>query len=303
MLFMKNIEIIAGFHSLTISLKRRKGRTGTMNQRIKHLVLAGFFSILLIIPSGVLATTYTDILSFGDSLSADNAATPTGTYSNGPVWVQDLSTMSGLPLTDEAIGGATTTSTTSNLGWQIANYLGPVSSSTLVTVWAGGNDLTAYLYGNAIETPAYAAGNLLADIQTLANEGFTNFFLPNLPNIGDTVRFYGTPYQAGISAWCQLFNSYLAVDLASLEANNPGDNFMTFDTYGLLTDVFNNPAAYGFSSVNDIFWTDGYHPSAQTHLLFAEDVYGVTGLPEPTTMLLLGLGLMGVLGIRRKIQK
>ena len=274
-----------------------------MNQRIKHLVLAGFLSILLIIPSGVLATTYSGILSFGDSISADNAATPTGTYSNGPVWVQDLSAMSGLPLTDEAIGGATTTSTTNNLGWQIANYAGPVSSSTLVTVLAGANDMTAYLYGNATETPAYAAANVLADVQTLANEGFTNFFLPNLPNIGDTVRFYGTPYQAGISAWCQAFNTYLAMDIAVLAANNPGDNFMTFDTYSLLTDMFNNPGAYGFSNQAAIFWTDGYHPSAQTHQLMANYADEVTGLPEPTTMLLLGLGLMGLAGVRRKIQK
>ena len=29
----------------------------------------------------------------------------------------------------------------------------------------------------------------------------------------------------------------------------------------------------------------------------------IPGVPEPTTMLLLGLGLMGVLGIRKKIQK
>ena len=76
---------------------------------------------------------------------------------------------------------------------------------------------------------------------------------------------------------------------------------MTFDTYSLMTDMYNNPAKYGFSSVNDIFWTDGYHPSAQTHQLMAN--YAAQTIPEPATMLLLGLGLIGLAGARRKIKK
>jgi len=271
-----------------------------MSRRVKHFVLAVFLSVLLFIPTGVSAYSYSSILAFGDSLSADNAPTPTGTYSNGPVWVQDLAATMGVPLTDMAIGGATTTSTTNNLGWQIANYSGPVSSSTLVTVWAGGNDLTAYLYGNHVETPAYAAANVYADVMTLANEGFKNFFVPNLPNIGDTVRFYGTPYQAAISAWCMTYNNYLAADLASLKATYTGDKFMTFDTYALLTAAFNNPAAYGFSNQAAIFWTDGYHPSAQTHLLFANDV-ATTVVPLPPTILLMIPGLVGLVGLRRRL--
>lgn len=287
-----------------------------MNLKMKKIILTWFLSAFLVFSVVAGAYAYSSILAFGDSISdngvygqyADPAATYTSSsdsygyrrYSDGPVWVEYLAQDFGLPLLDMAYGGAKTTATYPNLGWQIANYSGPIDSTILVTVLAGANDMEAYFNGNATETPAYAAANLFADIQILANEGFTNFFIPNLPNIGATVRYNGTVAQPYISAWCQAFNSYLAADLVTLKAEYSGADFMTFDTYSLTTDVVNNPAKYGFSSVNDIFWIDGYHTSTQAHQLMAN--YVKQTIPEPATMLLLSLGLMGLAGVRKKIR-
>lgn len=285
--------------------------------RTKRFMLTWFLCISLILSTAVMGHAYSSIVAFGDSISdngvygqySDPAAAYTSSsdsygykrFSNGPVWVEDLAYGYGISLLDMAYGGATTTSTYPNFGWQIANYTGLVSSTMLVTVLAGANDMSAYFAGDATETPAYAAANVIAGIKTLVNAGFTNFFVPNLPNIGDTVRYHGTTAEPYISGWCQAFNAYLAAGLAALDAQYSDDNFMTFDTYSLITDMFNNPAKYGFSSVKDIFWVDGYHPSAQTHQLMAS--YAAQTIPEPATMLLLGLGLLGLSGVRRKIQK
>jgi phospholipase/lecithinase/hemolysin len=322
MLFMKTIEIVAGFRSLTINLKRRKRRTVTMNQRIKHLVLVGFLSILLIIPSGVLATTYSSMLSFGDSLTDNGPADGFGIqhYTNGSVWVEYMASHYSVPLLDMAYGGATSgiddpaagQATRLGLQWQVGVYLNNVSSivpsNTLVTVWAGANDFLQH------RAPDAAASNVVLALTNLANAGGQYFLIPNLPDLGLTPQFRGSSFQTTATAWSQAFNADLALDLQTEELAYSMDYFYTLDVYDMLDAVIANPAAYGFTNVTDsgnqdppagyLFW-DGIHPTTQAHLLLAQysEAAVTTGVPEPATMLLLGLGLMGVLGIRRKIQK
>jgi len=292
--------------------------------KAKQIILTCILCISLVFSTAVLGYAYSSILAFGDSLSDDGGVSAGygiigyAPFTNGTVWVTDLanSTHLNVPLFDMAFGGATTGTTNpwaaangypqySNTGllWQVSDYLSyvhkQIPATTLVTMWAGANDLL-YLYP---ETPKTAAGNIETALNELAAAGFKNFLVPNLPNIAMTLAAETWPSyeRAYAAAWVPAFNSYLALDLAGLKSDYPGDHFFTLDTYDLLDKVGADPTAYGFANFAAIFWIDGFHPSAQTHELLAG--YAMAAVPEPTTMLLLCSGLIGLAGLRRKFKK
>jgi phospholipase/lecithinase/hemolysin len=281
------------------------------------LVVAGMLGTTIFVPSPVLAYSFSNIVAFGDSLSDNGPADGYGIarFSNGPVWVEYLANSSHLnaPLLDLAYGGSTTGTLNpfaidylpkafwnTGLNWQVDTYLtahNQVSSSALVTISSGADDFNVNSYTDAVT-------NIGTAIQKLETAGARNFLILNLPNIGATpqVALLHPSTAAAETAWDQAFNSSLGIELADLKKIDPTNQFFTLDLYSLHEKAMANPQDYGFSNISDFYWIDGLHPSTKAHELIADMAFDElqTVVPIPSTMLLLGSGLIVLAGLRRK---
>jgi len=301
------------------------------------------------------ASAYSTLFAFGDSLSdAGNlyilsshlAPAPPyfdGHFSNGPTWVEDLSVKLGLgTLTpslaggnDFAFGGAQTGPTPINpanplpidLPDQIGAYalLHPTPvSGALYTLDIGANDIL-----NALDD--YASGTIkLKEVRTVVKQAETNtvdavddlyglgarsLLFYDVPNLGLTPDFDGTPLQGLASRLALSFDTAVLRKLDPLEAG--GLKVFNLNTYAALTEIVDSPNHDGFANVSDPCWTgnffgsggtpcstlpavqnqylfwDGLHPTAAAHLLTADLAYAITA-PEPSTWAMMLIGFAGL---------
>jgi outer membrane lipase/esterase len=211
---------------------------------------------------------------------------------------------------------------------QVAYYgvllsTGMASPEAWHVVWAGGNDLL-FADLNASTAQALAPGavaNVRTAIETLAAFGATQFLIPNLADIGLTPFGLSGARSVELSAGTTIYNAKLALMLDDLETLL-GINTTMVDMYslvnevafGIQTDASGNlfPGSgpgTGFgpclvNSVdlctaggldpNDFLSWDGLHPTSRAHGLISDAILDAKGIPEPTTLLLLVLGLGGV---------
>lgn len=232
---------------------------------------------------------YSAVYAFGDSLSdAGNVAAGTlhkvpaapyddGRFTNGPVWVQDLSQDLGLPAlkpslaggTDFAYGGAETGATpvhaanATDLPSQLTQFDTAVpkpSANALYTVWAGSNDvldiannttLTPQQQQAAVQT---AVNNETSFISGLVAHGAQNLVVMNVPDLGKTPYELARPASDAVSsALAAEYNKDLATSLQALVASG-AVNIDLVDTYALLDGVIANPRAYGYTNVTQPLW-------------------------------------------------
>ncbi|HTO06889.1 MAG TPA: SGNH/GDSL hydrolase family protein [Myxococcota bacterium] len=262
------------------------------------------------------AASFDSLISFGDSLSdtGSGPATPPGyggRFSNGPVWEEYLASSLAIPAAstkDYAIGGATSgtgnvNGTTTGLLTQVSGFVAApdhLGSSTLYTVWAGGNDAIAAALGGGDPVAAanQAAINIASAITQLAGTGAQYFLVPNLPNGGLlplAAQVGADPTQANLLSLYG--NAQLDAALAPL-ASALGITIYRADVYTLFQAMVANPAAYGLSDVVDpcktssstcanpdqyLFW-DSIHPTTVVHSFIGQ--LALAALPEPEVLAL-----------------
>jgi phospholipase/lecithinase/hemolysin len=235
---------------------------------------------------------YSAIYAFGESLTdtgnvsfATRGAVPVSppyadhSFTNGPVWVQDLAKSLKLPPlqpslkggTDFAYGGAETGQTPvhtlnpTDLRSQYAQFLAQVPSpqpNALYAVWIGSNDVLD-IANNTTLTPQQqqtdvsdAVNNEMSVIRGLAAHGAQNLLVLNVPDLGQTPyeTARGPAVAQSASSLASLYNSELSAALQQLEASGALKVDLV-NTYSLLDQVIANPSANGFTNVTQPQWT------------------------------------------------
>ena len=251
------------------------------------------------------AGDYAAIIVYGDSYSDNGnlfndlgipgAPYWNGRYSNGPVAVERLSSCLGVPLLDEAWGGATTgignvidNGTTGTLGYDnlpgmttsfnatIDSFPPGKVSSSLVVVWGGINDFATN--GLTTLTADHAVSDIVALITTLQALGAKQILVPGIPDLGLTPLYQAEGKGGYANYVSDYFNQKLRVSLP------PGVLF--YDTATLFRKMIKNPGVYGLTNVTQpcyvvnngvcqnpyqyLYW-DLLHPTEHIHQILGHE--------------------------------
>ena len=281
-------------------------------------------------------TQFGKIVSFGDSLSDG------GTYTNyfkslnlpganqvtrfkyttnpGNVWVENIASRFGIPLTPNALDGGLNYAeggarvilpnpsaqglSQSPISVQIDRFLGSggkFGKSDIVTMLVGANDV--FMGGPTIVGPTATA--LIAQLGRLQNAGARNIILLNVPDIGSTPSFgFGmVPMSIAGTQLSSSFNSTLKQGLQGFTGN-----VLYIESFSIYRDVVQNPTRFGITTLTTVacmtptsgqctpattvpnaaetsLFADGLHPTTAGHRILADAVIATILAPSQISLL------------------
>jgi len=193
--------------------------------------------------------------------------------------------------------------------------LASVPATALYVIAIGGNDVrdlsvsVASGLTSALAIPGLAAGyaNAVGSmVDALQAKGAQNIVVWGTPNVGKTPAALagGSLFSGFATNVSSSFNSAISGRMAG----EAGVTF--FDVFAITNNIIANPGTFGLTNVTDacgavlgcnpsqyLFW-DGIHPTSAGHALIASSM--LAAVPEPSSMLMLAVGICGLVAWRRR---
>lgn len=299
-----------------------------MNKQLLAILLAT-------VSSSLSAQSVSSIYFVGDSLTDSGQFGARFTTNPGQVWSQHLAQKFGVDAlpsnqggTNFAVGGARVAvnsqldpsqppgalnpavpAMTAQLNQILSVTGGRLAPDALYAVWGGANDLFAVTQ-DVSAGPTIIQQSIMGQtgiINTLHEQGARYIMVADIPDLGQTPEFSGSPIVAAIaSGLTKTYNQELAAALASSPAN-----IIPLNISGLLNEVMINPQAHGFTNVKDVactvssslacgpdqlvapdaaqtyLYADGVHPTSGAHAAIAD--YAMSVVSAGTVMGQLGV--------------
>lgn len=174
---------------------------------------------------------------------------------------------------------------------------GVVDAQGLYIVFSGSNDMAdlVTMLALSINNPAFNIdpASVIAKTVIGINDaiaaavaaGAQDVIVPNVPNLGvvPSIARFGPNFSALATAVSVQYNQALGAMLAQWDG---AVNIIPVDTFALLTDVVQNPAAYGFSNVSEPCYTGFVGPAGPNDTVCTDpDSYAFWDIEHPTTAL------------------